>query len=158
MVMEDKLVADTEEKKNELETFIYELRNKLDDQYSEFASDDEKTKIRAKLDETEEWLYDEGDDAKKAIYIAKMDEIRAMAGPVVQRHFEKEEAERQALQARIDAENAAKKAAAEEEAARKAAEEKAAQDANGAGKDEEMTDADAPTKANVEEVDDSPSR
>ena len=53
MVMEDKLVADTEEKKNELETYIYELRNKLDDQYAEFASDEEKEKIRAKLDASE---------------------------------------------------------------------------------------------------------
>lgn len=53
MVMEDKLVADTEEKKNELETFIYELRNKLDDQYAEFASDEEKEKIKAKLEATE---------------------------------------------------------------------------------------------------------
>jgi len=53
MVMEDKLVADTEEKKNELETYIYELRNKLDDQYAEFASDEEKDKIREKLTATE---------------------------------------------------------------------------------------------------------
>lgn len=148
MVMEDKLVADTEEKKNELETYIYDLRNKLDDQYSEFASDEEKTKIGAKLDATEEWLYDEGDDATKAVYIAKMDEIKALAGPVVQRHFEKVEADRQALQARLDAEKAAKKAA--EEAARKAAEpEKAPQEA---AKDEDMTDADAPPKAEAEET------
>lgn len=53
MVMEDKLVADTEEKKNELETYIYELRNKLDDQYAEFATDEEKEKIKAKLEKTE---------------------------------------------------------------------------------------------------------
>ncbi len=53
MVMEDKLVADTEEKKNELETYIYDLRNKLDDQYSAFASDEEKDKIRDKLTATE---------------------------------------------------------------------------------------------------------
>lgn len=53
MVMEDKLVADTEEKKNELETYIYELRNKLDDQYADFASDEEKEKIKAKLEASE---------------------------------------------------------------------------------------------------------
>jgi len=53
MVMEDKLVADTEEKKNELETYIYEMRNKLDDQYADFASEDEKTKLREKLDSSE---------------------------------------------------------------------------------------------------------
>ena len=53
MVMEDKLVADTEEKKNELETYIYDMRNKLDDQYADFASEDEKDKIRSKLTDTE---------------------------------------------------------------------------------------------------------
>jgi heat shock protein 4 len=156
MLMEDKLVADTEEKKNELETYIYELRNKLDDQYAEFASDEEKAKIREKLEATEEWLYDEGDDATKAVYVAKMDEIRALAGPVVQRHFEKVEAERRALQEKLEAERAAKRAAEEE--ARKAAEaEKAPQDAANApkeSKDEEMTDADAPPKPETEEAGD----
>lgn len=53
MVMEDKLVADTEEKKNELETYIYDMRNKLDDQFAEFASDEEKDKLRAKLTDSE---------------------------------------------------------------------------------------------------------
>jgi heat shock 70kDa protein 4 len=77
-----------------------------------------------------------------------MDEIRALAGPIIQRHFEKVDAERQALQAKLDAEAAAKKAAEDE--ARKAAEaEKAAQDG---GKDEEMTDAD-PSQPTVEEAD-----
>ena len=63
----------------------------------------------------QDWLYEDGEDASKAQYIAKMDEIRAMAGPIVQRHFDKVEADRQALQAKLDAEAAAKKAAAEEE-------------------------------------------
>ena len=53
MIMEDKLVADTEEKKNELETYIYEMRNKLDEQLADFASDEEKDKLRAKLTESE---------------------------------------------------------------------------------------------------------
>lgn len=53
MVMEDKLVADTEEKKNELEAYIYDLRAKLDDQYAEFVSEDEKTVIKDKLEATE---------------------------------------------------------------------------------------------------------
>lgn len=62
-----------------------------------------------------------------------------MAGPIVQRHFEKVEAERRAVQERVDAEQAAKRATEEE--ARKAAEaEKAAQQ----GGDQEMKDADAP--------------
>ncbi|KPA42364.1 heat shock 70kda protein 4 [Fusarium langsethiae] len=133
MVMEDKLVADTEEKKNELEAYIYDLRAKLDEQYSEFASDEEKETIKAKLEATEDWLYEEGEDTTKGVYVAKIDEIRAMAGPIVQRHFEKVEAERQAALEKAEAERAAKKA---EEDARKA------QDAEKANPDQEMKDAD----------------
>lgn len=143
MIMEDKLVADTEEKKNELETYIYDLRAKLDEQYEDLASEEEKSAIKEKLMTTEDWLYDEGDDAAKGIYISKIDEIRAMAGPIVQRHFEKVEAERQAVQARVDAEQAAKKAAEEE--ARKAAEAEKAQSG-----DQEMKDADATPPAQKE--------
>lgn len=75
-----------------------------------------------------------------------MDEIRAMAGPITQRYFEKVEADRQALQARLDAEAAAKKAAEEE--ARKAAE--GEKEPAKTDKDEEMTDAEA--KPDAEEA------
>lgn len=153
MVMEDKLVADTEEKKNELETFIYELRNKLDEQYADLASDEEKEKIKAKLEASEDWLYEDGEDTTKAVYIAKIDEIRALAGPVIQRHFEKVEAERQAVQAKVDAERAAKKAA-EEEARKQAEAQKGSQEGGANGKDAEMQDADAAPKAEVEEAQD----
>ncbi|KAK2613446.1 hypothetical protein N8I77_000361 [Diaporthe amygdali] len=152
MVMEDKLVADTEEKKNELETFIYELRNKLDEQYAEHASEEEKEKIKAKLEASEDWLYEDGEDTTKAVYVAKIDEIRAMAGPIVQRHFEKVEAERQAVQAKVDAEKAAKKAAEEQARKQTEAQKPAQEGAN--GKDAEMTDADAAPKAEVEESED----
>ena len=53
MMMEDKLVKDTEDKKNELESFIYELREKVDGVYDEFSNDEEKEKIRAKCTDTE---------------------------------------------------------------------------------------------------------
>ncbi|CZR62415.1 probable heat shock protein Hsp88 [Phialocephala subalpina] len=146
MIMEDKLVADTEEKKNELETYIYEMRNKIDDQYSEFASEDEKAKLKAKLEASEDWLYDEGEDATKAVYIAKMDEIRAVAGPIVQRYFDKVEAERAAAQAEAEAE-AAKKAEMAKAAREAALAQEAAQ-----SKDEEMTDAEASKPDEVEEA------
>jgi heat shock protein 4 len=64
MFMEDKLVADTEDKKNELESYIYELRDKIDGIYAEFASEAEKEKLKTKLTESEvrtdpsvPWIY-----------------------------------------------------------------------------------------------------
>jgi heat shock protein 4 len=53
MIMEDKLVADTEDKKNELEAYIYEMRAKIDEEYAEFSNDDEKTKLKEKLETSE---------------------------------------------------------------------------------------------------------
>ncbi|KAL8853831.1 MAG: hypothetical protein Q9221_001302 [Calogaya cf. arnoldii] len=122
MFMEDKLVADTEDKKNELESYIYELRGKIDDQYSEFASEEEKTKLKEKLEQSEEWLYDEGDDATRGVYVAKMDEIRFVAGPIVGRYQDKIEEERQAV-LKAEEEKLAKKRAEQE--AKKRAEEEA---------------------------------
>ncbi|KAL8807745.1 MAG: hypothetical protein Q9182_000556 [Xanthomendoza sp. 2 TL-2023] len=144
MFMEDKLVADTEDKKNELESYIYELRGKIDEQYSEFASEDEKTKLKEKLEQSEDWLYDEGEDATRGVYVAKMDEIRFVAGPIVGRYQEKIEEERQAIikaeeeklakkraehEARKKAEEEAKKAKEEKEAKKAAANTEAAPDA-----------------------------
>jgi len=139
MFMEDKLVADTEDKKNELESYIYEMRGKIDEQYSEFANDDEKTKLKEKLEKVEDWLYDEGDDATKAVYVSKMDEIRFVAGPIVQRYLDKVEAERQAV-LKVQEEAAAKKR--EEAEAKKKAAEEAKKAAEPKKDDVEMKDAD----------------
>ena len=73
-----------------------------------------------------------------------MDEIRAVAGPIVQRYFDKVEEERAAAAAAAEAELAAKRAAEE---ARKAAEKE--NSGNGA-KDEEMTDAETVKPDEVE--------
>lgn len=147
MFMEDKLVADTEDKKNELESYIYELRSKIDEQYAEFASDDEKTKLKEKLEQSEDWLYEEGEDATRGVYVAKMDEIRFLAGPIVGRYQEKIEEERQAVlkaeeekMAKKRAEIEAKKKAEEE--AKKAKEEKEAPKKTDQQPDTEMKDAD----------------
>ena len=58
MISEDKLVADTEDKKNELESDIYAMRNKIEEPYTsngyaDFASEDEKSKVKAKCEELE---------------------------------------------------------------------------------------------------------
>lgn len=97
MVVEDKLVADTEDRKNALEEYIYELRGKLDDQYKDFASDAEKEKLTGMLAKAEDWLYDEGDDSTKARYIAKYEELASLGNMIRGRYLAKEEEKKQAL-------------------------------------------------------------
>jgi heat shock 70kDa protein 4 len=94
----------------------------------------------------QDWLYEDGEDASKAQYIAKMDEINFVAGPVIQRYNDKQEEERQkVLKAQ---EEAAAKKRAELEAKKKADDEaKKAEEAKNAPepKDTEMTDANGET-------------
>jgi heat shock protein 4 len=78
-----------------------------------------------------------------------MDEIRAVAGPIVQRYFDKLEEERAAAQAIADAEAAKKREMAE--AARKAAMAQEAATKATSKADEEMADAETVTPDEVVE-------
>ncbi|KAH3902245.1 probable Heat shock protein homolog SSE1 [Saccharomycodes ludwigii] len=103
MTAQDKLVAETEDKKNALEEYIYTLRGKLDEEYSPFASEAEKKKLHDMLNKTEEWLYDEGDDSTKAKYIAKYEELASLGNVIRGRYLSKEEEKKQALRAKQEA-------------------------------------------------------
>ena len=92
-------------------------------------------------------MYEDGEDATKAQYVAKYEELRASAGPIIQRFNDKRQEEFEARQKAQEEAAAAKRAA--EEAAKKAederkkAEEAAKQAQQPASQDEEMKDAPA---------------
>ncbi|PQE33262.1 putative heat shock Hsp88 protein [Rutstroemia sp. NJR-2017a WRK4] len=145
MEVEEPIPEDKDGDKKD-DTYIYEMRNKIDDQYADFASEEEKEKLKAKLEASEDWLYDEGEDASKAVYVAKMDEIRAVAGPIVQRYFEKVEQEREAARVAEEAEQQRKREMAEAAKQSALAMENAEND-----RDAEMTDANEAPKEGEEE-------
>lgn len=139
MTNEDKLVADTEDRKNALEEYIYDMRGKLEDTYADFASDDEKSRLNSMLDAAENWLYDDGEDALKAQYIAKYEELASIGNLIRGRYLSKIEEERQAKRAAQEAE--AQRKMAEKLAADKAARDAAAQSQKDADGDIELPDA-----------------
>ncbi|KAF2747863.1 heat shock protein Hsp88 [Sporormia fimetaria CBS 119925] len=146
MIMEDKLVQDTEHQKNELESMIYELKDKIIGVYAEFASDDEKSRLNAKLEKIEDWLYDEGDDATKNQYVSKQEDIRSIAGPIIQRYNDKIQEERQAVLEKQQKAAMAKQAEMERQKREAEAKKQEAE-----SKDTEMSDADAVKPDEVEE-------
>ena len=111
MTAQDKLVAETEDRKNALEEYIYTLRGKLDEEYAEFASDAEKTKLKDMLTKAEDWLYDEGFDSIKAKYNAKYEELASLGNVFRGRYLAKEEEKKQALRAKQEASQMAELAA-----------------------------------------------
>ncbi|OCK78192.1 heat shock protein Hsp88 [Lepidopterella palustris CBS 459.81] len=149
MIMEDKLVADTEHQKNELESFIYELKEKIIGVYAEFSSEDEKSKLQAKLETIEDWLYEDGEDATKNIYTSKIEEIRSVAGPIIQRYNDKIEEQRQAVLEKQQQAAMAKQAELERQ--KRAAEEQKKAEAPLEANDEEMKDADTVKPDDIEE-------
>jgi heat shock protein 4 len=88
----DKLVMDTEDRKNALEEYVYDTRGKLDDRYASYVQPSEKEKLIVALQEAEDWLYtDEGEDASKSAYVARLDTLKALGDPIVFRYRENEE-------------------------------------------------------------------
>ncbi|KAG7095173.1 hypothetical protein E1B28_005952 [Marasmius oreades] len=92
MSANDKLVMDTEDRKNALEEYIYDTRSKLDERYAPFVVPDEKSKLLTALQESEDWLYStEGEDAIKSAYVSRLDTLKALGDPITFRWRESEE-------------------------------------------------------------------
>jgi heat shock 70kDa protein 4 len=97
MYAADKLVHDTEEKKNALEEYVYEMRGKLEGgAYSDYIDPSIKDKFISELNTMEDWLYDEGEEATKSVYVAKLDELKKTGTPVAEKYRESEERPRAA--------------------------------------------------------------
>lgn len=88
MALEDKLIIETADKRNELEAYIYAMRDKLDGMLKDFATTDEKARLKNLMDQAEDWLYNDGFDAAKAQYAKKIEELQAIGNPIEQRLHE----------------------------------------------------------------------
>jgi len=89
MIASDKLVVDTEMAKNALEEYIYDTRSKVNGGiYKDYINPADKDKFISDLNDAENWLYDEGDEATKSVYAAKLAELQVIGGPVIQRYRE----------------------------------------------------------------------
>jgi len=76
MIASDRLVLDTAEKRNALEEYVYESRSKIEMAWSEFVNDADKETFLRRLTDMEDWLYGEGEDATKSVYISKLEELK----------------------------------------------------------------------------------
>eukprot|EP01018_Ginkgo_biloba_P024220 Gb_38311 [translate_table: standard] len=92
MALQDRIMEETKEKKNAVEAYVYDMRNKLNEKYQQFVTETERDELSAKLLNVEDWLYDEGEDETKGVYIAKLEELKKFGDPIEERY--KEDAER----------------------------------------------------------------
>ncbi|CAJ1955198.1 unnamed protein product [Sphenostylis stenocarpa] len=88
MALQDRVMEETKDKKNAVEAYVYDMRNKLNDKYHEFVIDSEREAFTAKLQEVEDWLYEDGEDETKGVYIAKLEELKKQGDPIEERYKE----------------------------------------------------------------------
>lgn len=101
LVNQDNKVEQAKEKKNTLEAYVYETRNKILNTYGGFATESEKQGIAESLQQTEDWLYEDGDDESANVYADRLQDLRKLVDPIEIR-YKDEEARAQAAKELVD--------------------------------------------------------
>ncbi|OMJ95964.1 hypothetical protein SteCoe_521 [Stentor coeruleus] len=82
----DRLAKATLEKKNELESFIYDSRANINGILNEYTTKDHASKILNDFQNTENWLYDDGSDTVKEEYEKRLKFLRDDMNPIKTRY------------------------------------------------------------------------
>ncbi|KAL4585442.1 hypothetical protein LXL04_010063 [Taraxacum kok-saghyz] len=85
---QDIQVEQTKEKKNTLESFVYDTREKLLSSHRSFATEEEREGMCRHLQETEEWLYEDGDDESEQAYTQRLEHLKKLVDPIENRYKE----------------------------------------------------------------------
>uniref|UniRef100_A0A673BYN9 Heat shock protein 4b n=1 Tax=Sphaeramia orbicularis TaxID=375764 RepID=A0A673BYN9_9TELE len=91
MIMQDKLEKERNDAKNNVEEYVYDMRDKLHGMFEKFVSESDRDALSLKLEDTENWLYEDGEDQPKQVYIDKLAELKKLGQPIQERFTESEE-------------------------------------------------------------------
>uniref|UniRef100_A0A673Y808 Heat shock protein 4b n=1 Tax=Salmo trutta TaxID=8032 RepID=A0A673Y808_SALTR len=90
MIMQDKLEKERNDAKNYVEEYVYDMRDKLHGRLEKFVSEAVNI-LSFQLEDTENWLYEDGEDQPKQQYIDKLAELKKLGQPIQERYMESEE-------------------------------------------------------------------
>jgi heat shock protein 5 len=85
---EDKKVKERIDARNQLETYIYNMRSSITDKLADKIDSEDKEKIESTLKEALEWL-DDNQNAEKEDFGEKLKEVEAVCNPVIKQVYEK---------------------------------------------------------------------
>uniref|UniRef100_A0A7N8YH30 Heat shock protein 4a n=1 Tax=Mastacembelus armatus TaxID=205130 RepID=A0A7N8YH30_9TELE len=91
MIMQDKLEKERNDAKNNVEEYVYDMRDKLHGVLEKFVNEADRDAFSLKLEDTENWLYEDGEDQQKQVYIDKLAELKKIGQPIYERYIESEE-------------------------------------------------------------------
>jgi len=76
--------------KNSVEEYIYGIREKMCDELEPYIMEVDKDAYSQKLSQTEDWLYEDGEDCEKAVYEEKLKELKMIGEATKKRKSEYE--------------------------------------------------------------------
>uniref|UniRef100_A0A673C5K8 Heat shock protein 4 like n=1 Tax=Sphaeramia orbicularis TaxID=375764 RepID=A0A673C5K8_9TELE len=76
MIIQDKLVKEQNDAKNAVEEYVYDLRDKLCGVYEKYITEEDSNRLTLMLEDTENWLYEDGEDQPKQVYVDKLDALK----------------------------------------------------------------------------------
>lgn len=85
MQSEDAAIVATKERKNELESYIYEMRAKIDSELKEYVTPSVAKDFLNELGEAENWLFAEEEGRSEADYNSKLQALKQTGDPIAQR-------------------------------------------------------------------------
>uniref|UniRef100_A0A8C7DKR1 Heat shock 70 kDa protein 4-like n=1 Tax=Oncorhynchus kisutch TaxID=8019 RepID=A0A8C7DKR1_ONCKI len=91
MIMQDKLEKERNDAKNYVEEYVYDMRDKLHGRLEKFVSEADRDILSLQLEDTENWLYEDGEDQPKQQYIDKLSVLKKLGQPIQERYMESEE-------------------------------------------------------------------
>uniref|UniRef100_A0A8B9RCI5 Heat shock 70 kDa protein 4-like n=1 Tax=Astyanax mexicanus TaxID=7994 RepID=A0A8B9RCI5_ASTMX len=91
MIMQDKLEKERNDAKNNVEEYVYDMRDKLHGMFEKFITESDRDAFSLKLEDTENWLYEDGEDQPKQVYIDRLADLKKLGQPVQDRYSEYEE-------------------------------------------------------------------
>eukprot|EP00095_Tigriopus_kingsejongensis_P004434 snap_masked-scaffold227_size249015-processed-gene-0.6 protein:Tk04434 transcript:snap_masked-scaffold227_size249015-processed-gene-0.6-mRNA-1 annotation:"97 kda heat shock" len=77
--------------KNTVEEYIYDIRSKIHDQYADFISESDRAKFGSELEDTENWLYEDGEDCERSVYMERLKALKMKGEPTRKRKEEFED-------------------------------------------------------------------
>eukprot|EP00057_Strongylocentrotus_purpuratus_P008767 XP_011663241.1 PREDICTED: 97 kDa heat shock protein isoform X1 [Strongylocentrotus purpuratus] len=88
LIAHDRLEKEKNDAKNAVEEYVYEMREKLCDKFEQYISEKERGSFSKLLEETENWLYEDGEDETKSVYQTKINSLKKIGDPVENRFKE----------------------------------------------------------------------
>ena len=89
MLEKDAEIRMRNEAKNDLEAYVYMMRDRVNNMYKSFILDEVRTDFMDQLDKAENWLYDdEGYNASRETFVERLSLLKKVGDPVVFRYTE----------------------------------------------------------------------